>query len=188
MGERDGRHRRRDRLRDHDGSRPHSADRRRKTAAARFAWRCGAAKSRDCSGRWRTSPSTSAWSRIRSPSTRSSTRTGTSTPARAAFAAHRFLGRRRPASILAQFLKPFEEWGVYGASTTNEPRDRRHRQHVIQSGRAAGDRREPGLDRIQQHDASHEPRHLRTHRAGRRDEGLGDHGVGRAITSPIATR
>ena len=42
-----------------------------------------------------------------------------------------------------------------------EPRHRRHRQHVVQQRRPAGHRVQPGLDRVQQPHAPHQPRHLR---------------------------
>ena len=67
------------------------------------------------------------------------------------------------AAILRQTLAPFADLGVVGASATAQPRDRRHRQHVVQQRRAARHRLRPGSHRIQHPHAPHEPRQLRAH-------------------------
>jgi hypothetical protein len=83
-------------------------------------------------------------------------------------------GRHRPRPV----PQTVREMGRVSARHDTEPRDGRHRQHLVQSGRPAGHGRLAGHDRVRQHDASHESRHVRTHRAGRRDEERGDFGVG----------
>ena len=118
----------------------------------------------------------------------SSTPTGTSTTAPGRVRGASIFGPPEAAAILAQYLKPFEEWGVYGAIGVDGARRRRQRQRRVRRRRAAGHRRAAGSDRIQQHDLAHQSRHLRAHRARRRDEERGDHGVGRARHSPTATR
>ena len=83
-------------------------------------------------------------------------------------------GRRKPAIVLAQFLKPFEDWGVYGASSSTAR---------VEGGSDNGAFAVAGLPGIgaQQDPIEYnsttwhtESRHLRAHRAGRRDEERGD--------------
>ena len=76
--------------------------------------------------------------------------TSTSTPAPAARAAPASSVRRKRRPILREALAPFEDIGVFGAIGDEQPRDRRHRQHVVQQRRPAGHRHRPGSDRVQQ--------------------------------------
>ena len=57
-----------------------------------------------------------------------------------------------------------------------QPRDRRHGQHVVQQRRTAGRGLPAGPDRVQLDDASHQSGHLRAHHSGRCAEGRGDCG------------
>ena len=64
-------------------------------------------------------------------------------------------GRLRGASVFgppedgddpgASILAPFKDLKIGGATGQREPRDRRHRQHVVQQRRPAGHRLQPGL-------------------------------------------
>ena len=80
-----------------------------------------------------------------------------------------------------------QDLGVAGASATTQPRDRRHRQHVVQQRRAARHRLRPGSDRIQHAHAPYESRHLRARDRGRR-EGVGDRDRGDALSARDARR
>ena len=59
-----------------------------------------------------------------------------------------------------------------------QPRHRRHGQHVVQQRGTAGRRVFAGPDRVQQPDAPHQPRHLRAHYPGRCAQGGGHCGGG----------
>ena len=69
-------------------------------------------------------------------------------------------GRRRRRRSCGQYFKQFEDLGVYGAIEHDQPRDRRHRQHVVQHRRPAGDRPGPGHDRVHSAHVAHQPRHI----------------------------
>ena len=69
-------------------------------------------------------------------------------------------GPPEAAAVLRPVLAQFADWGMAGVKRHQQPRDRRHRQHVIQQRRSAGHRHSAGPDRIQHHDAPHQPRHL----------------------------
>ena len=137
VDERDGRHRQRDRLRDHDRGRAHSASPSARSRAARFASRCGAAKKRGSSDRSRTSTNHFGIGRSsRSPTTRSSTRTGTSTTARARVRGAidlRAAGSRRSSS------RSSSSRSKSGASTA-----RRHRRRASRAAATTARSRWPG--------------------------------------------
>jgi hypothetical protein len=97
--------------------------------------------------------------------------------------------------VLREIFKPFEDFKVYGATITNSPRHRRHRQHLVQCRGPARHRRRPGRHRVQLAHPSHQPRHLRAHPSGRRDEECGRHrlarlspGDARRVAAPLHQR
>ena len=113
-------------------------------------------------------------------SSRSSTRTGTSTPAPAACAAPAIFGppeaRDDPRAVPQAVRGPrrLRRVGDDQPRTTGGT-DSTSFNHAGLPGIGGGQ----DSDRIQQPHAPHEPRHLRAHPAGRREEGRDHHGGGR---------
>ena len=95
-------------------------------------------------------------------------------------------GPRAAATAMSEILAPFQDLGVVRRLAVNQPRHRRHRQHVVQQRGAPGHRLPAGPDRVRLAHPSHEPRHLRTGHRGRREEGGGDRGLG--DLSPVDAR
>ena len=144
------RDRQRDRLRGDDGSGADPQGDRRQAAAddsrrAVERRRAGAAR---IAGLRRSS--TSARSRSRSPSTASSWPTSTSTRAPDGRAAPASSDRRTRPRIVCETARNRSRISACSARRHEQPRHRRHRQHVVQQRRAAGHRLRAGSDRIQQ--------------------------------------
>ena len=87
-------------------------------------------------------------------------------------------GPPEAAAVVAQYLKPFEPWGVYGANPVERARRGRQRQRRLRGRRPARHRRPAGPHRIQQHHVAHQSRQLRANRARRRHEECRHHRVG----------
>jgi hypothetical protein len=85
------------------------------------------------------------------------------------------------AAVVAQYLKPFEDWGVYGANPSTA-RVEGGSDNARSRSQGFRHRRAAGSDRIQQHLPAHQSRHLRAYRPGRRDEGRAHQGIARLRT------
>ena len=71
--------------------------------------------------------------------------------------------------ILAQYFKPFEDFGVFGASASTARVEGGSDNGAFDVAGLPGIGAQQGSDRIQQHHLAHEPRHVRADRARRCD-------------------
>ena len=145
--------------------------------AGRFAWRSGAVKNRACSDRAPMSPNEFGTAEAPKPAFHKlsgywNIDGGTGRIRGATVFGPPEAGRDRLTAACA--LRGFRR---LRRDRDERPQRWRHRQRRVQQRRAARHQCRSGSDRVRDAHPSHEPRHLRTDRVGRRAEGGRDYGV-----------